>query len=795
MKSKRILLPAVAVIAAAFLASAGGWLVSGGAAEAQMDLPAPANVRAADGDSLGEAVVSWEMVAGAAGYTVRWVDVFAANDAFRDGDDWQHLIDFKDVAAEVTTFTVSDLTPGKQYAFGVGSVSGPNADPAWSDWETLTLLTADETGMVTAAGPVEILGAALAITRHAGALDAVGSEATHGGMTPESLGESAREINIQREALNRQLAILDRSGQDARVRSIRNLVNRLVANIELIQRGRRPLFNALRLENSSREQLIGDNRDTLFLAVDTSLDEQFYNLMTGVDDGSAGSGGPTGEDLLRYTHTNSLASNVTLGHTLLLVASLMQEPAFVARVQETYDSVAGRTDRDIEYLRVSSGHGLGPDMLELAENVRDAQGQDDQTDYFDRLEHRLRLTSGENARIEDNEKILDDLLTEIDGLAAVVQGRPAPAIATMPETDPGVPGVTANRIVFGQSAAFSGPNEGLGTGLRLGIQAAFREANQTGGVNGRMLILVDRDDGYEPDLAFANTLSMIESGQVFALIGAVGTPTSRAALPLAEAEGVPFVAPFTGAQLLRESDLTNVLNLRASYHEEAARMVEYLAGQGKTRVAVLYQNDSYGVDGLSGVKTAVERHDGMELVASWYYRRNTSNVKSAVFRIAGENPDAVIFVGTHAPTAAAIKMLRTKLDSDTVYMSVSFVGSNALAESLGEDGEGVHVSQVVPMPDGDSIPVLAQYRAALAEYNATAAPGFVSLEGYLAGRMAIDGLKACGDDVSRECFLNAVHGLEDLSGFELMFGPMDNQGSDAVFLTMIGPDGEYDPVD
>ena len=170
----------------------------------------------------------------------------------------------------------------------------------------------------------------------------------------------------------------------------------------------------------------------------------------------------------------------------------------------------------------------------------------------------------------------------------------------------GIRAYSDDRILFGQSAAFSGPAQALGQGMRLGIQAAFHEQNQAGGVHGRMLELTTLDDQYEPHLAYGNTLNLINRERVFALIGEVGTPTSRSASPLANAEDVPFIAPFTGAGFLREAELENVVNLRASYHQEAEEMVARLTEDlGITRVAVMYQNDSYGQSGLDGVVDAL----------------------------------------------------------------------------------------------------------------------------------------------------------------------------------------------
>ncbi len=369
----------------------------------------------------------------------------------------------------------------------------------------------------------------------------------------------------------------------------------------------------------------------------------------------------------------------------------------------------------------------------------------------------------------------------------------APTVGATAVTGPGGhgdPGIFHDEVIFGQSAAFTGAARFLGTGMRLGIEAAFHEVNQSGGVHGRHLALETLDDAYEPNYALANTKLLIENRKVFAVIGAVGTPTSRVTAPLAREAGVPFIAPFTGAAFLRDPELDNVLNLRASYYQETEEMVERLTEDlGVTRVGVLYQNDSYGQNGLDGTTLALERR-GLQPVASGHYERNTNAVKSAVTSIMAAEPEAVIMVGSYAPVARTVELARR--EADPVLMAVSFVGSRALADALGAEGEGVYVTQVVPHPD-DSIPIVARYRAALSDYDARAEPGFVSLEGYLAGRLAIAGLEACGRELSRDCFVKALHTPEpiDIDGMRLKFGPRDNQGSDEVFLTVMGADRAY----
>ncbi len=391
-----------------------------------------------------------------------------------------------------------------------------------------------------------------------------------------------------------------------------------------------------------------------------------------------------------------------------------------------------------------------------------------------------------------------ELATNQDG--APGQLAPDAAGGSDPESVPsGEPGVFDDYILFGQSAAFSGPANELGINMRLGIKAAFQEINQRGGVNGRQLELKFMDDAYEPEAAITNTKQLIED-RVFALIGAVGTPTSRSATPVAAEEGIPYVAPFTGAAFLRDPEWQNIVNLRASYNQETEEMVERLTEDlGIERIAVMYQDDSYGRAGYNGATSALARR-GMEPVSVGLYPRNTLAVKTGLLDLRKGNPEAVIIIGAYQPVAALISWARF-IGMDPIFMTVSFVGSNALAEELvsmelRSAGTGVFVTQVVPFPSDTSLPIVQSYHRALSDFAPAAEPGFVSFEGYLAGRLAIAALERCGRDVTRTCFLDIIRNEEpfDLDGFEMRYGLDDNQGSDAVFLTVIGRDGAYHPI-
>lgn len=368
--------------------------------------------------------------------------------------------------------------------------------------------------------------------------------------------------------------------------------------------------------------------------------------------------------------------------------------------------------------------------------------------------------------------------------------------STNTANSPSVPvhGIYDDRIVFGQSCALEGLNQASGMGMRLGLLAAFKEVNDQGGVHGRRIELKTLDDGYEPEKTIENTLQLIEVEDVFSLIGAVGTPTSRAAVPLAEAHRVPYVGPQTGAAFLRENN-PYVVNLRASYAQETEEMVAFLTQEGGTeRIAILYQDDSFGRAGYNGAKAAMERR-GLRLLAAGVYRRNSLDVREAVLDIRESNPDAIIMIGSYQPSAEFIKWSR-KIGMDVLFINISFVNSNALAEALGDEGGGVMVSQVVPLPTGN-MPVIANsYREALREIDPEARPQFISFEGYLVGRLAIRGLEAAGRDLSRPKFLRAIRSMDNLEigGFRLNYVD-DNQGSDQVFMTVLANDGSYRAVE
>ena len=258
-------------------------------------------------------------------------------------------------------------------------------------------------------------------------------------------------------------------------------------------------------------------------------------------------------------------------------------------------------------------------------------------------------------------------------------------------------GVSADKIVFGQAAALTGPASALGQGMKVGLEAAFGEVNAAGGVKGHKLELKSVDDGYEPTQSIEAVKKLLADDKVFAIAGPVGTPTAMATLPIASAAGAPFIGAFTGSEALRDPYKPLVMNVRASYFEETEAMVAHLTRDlGASRIAIMYQDDAFGQAGLAGVKRALDKRK-MELAAEGTFERNTVAVKGALLAVRRAKPDAVIMIAPYKPAAQFIKLAR-QIKFDTTCVIISFFGSDALAKELGGGGEGTVVTQVVPFP-------------------------------------------------------------------------------------------------
>ncbi len=296
------------------------------------------------------------------------------------------------------------------------------------------------------------------------------------------------------------------------------------------------------------------------------------------------------------------------------------------------------------------------------------------------------------------------------------------------------------------------------------------------------------DDGYEPERSIDETLYMIEDEEVFSLFGYVGTPTANAALPIVRELEVPLIGLFTGAGSLRDPVTPQVFNVRSSYDDEAEAMVAHFLADGAENVAVFYQNDGFGKAVLSGTEKALARR-GMDVHAKGTFERNTVAVKAGLTEMIAAEPDAIVMVGTYAPLAEFVRQARAA-GLGSRMATVSFVGTKHLVEAVGEAGDGVLITQVMPHPGDDRLAVVADCRR-LIDAHAGAKLDYVNLEGCVSAKVMVEGLRRAGPKPTRDALIAALEGIDalDLGGITIGYAPDDHQGIERIFVTEIRDGG------
>lgn len=349
------------------------------------------------------------------------------------------------------------------------------------------------------------------------------------------------------------------------------------------------------------------------------------------------------------------------------------------------------------------------------------------------------------------------------------------------------------QIKVGTTLALSGPAQNIGKNMVIGIETYFAAVNAAGGVAGQKLELVKRDDGYVPLVAAQNMNELIDKENVIAVLGNVGTPTAEVTVPIANAKKTLMFGAFSGANLLRKQPPDRyVINFRASYADETAAMIAGLAKAGirPHEIAFFTQHDGYGDAGYEGAVQALMAagyHEARQLPHG-RYKRNTLDIEEALLTLlsAPTPPRAIIMVGAYAPSAKFIRIARRVLPQ-TLFLNLSFVNGEALAEALGDAGDGVIVTQVVPLCPSKT-PICSQYFEDLTTYAPEVKPSFVSLEGYIIARLLVTGLRDAGDAPSRETLVTAMESIRDYDvgiGAPISYSSASHNGNHSVWATVI----------
>jgi len=352
-------------------------------------------------------------------------------------------------------------------------------------------------------------------------------------------------------------------------------------------------------------------------------------------------------------------------------------------------------------------------------------------------------------------------------------------------------GVKDKEILIGSSLALGGHAGYLGTQMLQGAMSYIRLINDKGGIYERKIKLITLDDGYNPIQCLYNTQRLILEKKVFALFCYVGTPTTVRIIPLVNEAKIPLVGMFTGANRLRVPVNPYLINIRASYYKETQAAVDLIVKNRKLeKVAIFYQYDEYGFDGLRGTEIALKEY-GLVPVAKGSYVRGTLDVEAGLEKIIQADAQAVIMIGTYDSCAKFINLAKER-GFFPLFHNVSFVGSKELARRLGPNGEGVIVTQVVPPPNSknmtEPLPGVTEYLSLLNRYYPDSNPSFVGLEGYLNAKILVEGLQRAGKDITRQKFIRAIESINQFDlGIQnpLSFGKDDYQGLEDVYYTII----------
>jgi branched-chain amino acid transport system substrate-binding protein len=346
-------------------------------------------------------------------------------------------------------------------------------------------------------------------------------------------------------------------------------------------------------------------------------------------------------------------------------------------------------------------------------------------------------------------------------------------------------------VKISQSIALSGPLGDLGQAMHQGAQVCFAAVNAQGGVNGRKIVLETLDDGYDVKRAVANVGTFLGNKDTFALFNCMGTPMIEAMLPQVVESGIPFFAPFTGAKLARPKGVRNILNIRASYSDEAEQMVQHLTTIGIKRIGIAYQNNAFGKEVFDSVHAAMQKQQ-LNPLGTVTVESNGSDAATASSKLVQVEPETVIVVLAGKPALDFIKAFRSQRRGVPLY-AFSVMGAAATLRAIGDDAVGVAVTQVVPSPASPAVAVVRDFHAAWKAAEAKLEPSHLALEGYINARVFVEALKKTGRNLTRERFIDSTWALKrtDLGGFDVAFSEPGKGASRFVELTMLGRGGRF----
>ena len=351
-------------------------------------------------------------------------------------------------------------------------------------------------------------------------------------------------------------------------------------------------------------------------------------------------------------------------------------------------------------------------------------------------------------------------------------------------------GAANAQLLIGQTAGLTGQ---VAAGVKEtsdGAKLYLDSVNAKGGVNGQKIEMVALDDKFDPKLAADNARKLIEETNVLALFLNRGTPHTEAIIPLLDKHGVSLVAPSTGAMVLHQPVRKYVFNVRATYQREAETAMTHLASMGISRIGVVYADDSFGADGLTGAQKGLVAAKITPVLQEKFDRAKPDFTPIAA-KLAKADAQAVLIIASGSAVVDANNAIRAA-GSAAQIVTLSNNASAGFIKSLGANARGVIVTQVYPNERAVTYPMVKEAQE-LARAKGLGDISPAMLEGYAAAKVLVEGLKRAGPKPTREKVQVALESLRkfDLGGLEITYGPDDHTGLDFADLSIIGTDGKF----
>jgi branched-chain amino acid transport system substrate-binding protein len=340
-------------------------------------------------------------------------------------------------------------------------------------------------------------------------------------------------------------------------------------------------------------------------------------------------------------------------------------------------------------------------------------------------------------------------------------------------------------IRFGQSASLTGGQGRYGRDVRDGILAAFAAANADEAGKSPRFELVTLDDGGVKDRCAKNVAQLIDGG-VSALIGLTSGAGAEASMAAVSSSKIALLGTASGNMGIRIGEHSAAYHVRAGYDLEYKRMTAYIKDFGMSRVGVVTLQDTSKAN-LDAMTQALATLSVAPLVAL-SVDRNATNFDDVGRQLLAARLDCVLFATNAAPIAAVIQTMRAAKYPGLFYAS-SFAGQD-LIDTLVARKQSCIMSMVVPRPTSAGISVVNRCRQDLASVAPNATVGITTLEGYIAGRTAVQAAlaatKAGGDHLSRARLRESLASLRtDLGGYRVDFASGTNEGSQYVDLIAV----------